>query len=108
MGGGIDGLRVLNKSFALCFALYLQSSFGNFNMGIFNSPKKQSPQGKNGDNVDSVDMEMSDEEQEMIGGGKLGWEDKEEAAWRCNNGICLVPLQDLRWTTIMEEVARHS
>lgn len=31
---------------------------------MLSSPKKKSPQGKNGDNMDTVDMEMSDEEQD--------------------------------------------
>ena len=39
-------------------------------MGVFQSPTKKSPQaGKNGDNMDSVDMEMSDEESEGNAGG---------------------------------------
>lgn len=41
-------------------------------MGMFNTPTKQVPQGKNGggvsDNIDAVDMEMSDEEQDGVGG----------------------------------------
>lgn len=86
----------------------MQSSFGNFNMGMFNSPKKQSPQGKNGDNVDSVDMEMSDEEQEMIGGGELGEPASNCLALQLWHSSCSIPFQELRWTTIMEEVPRHS
>lgn len=43
-------------------------------MGMFNTPTKQAPQGKNGggvsDNIDAVDMEMSDEEQDGGGGEK--------------------------------------
>lgn len=51
-----------------------QNMFGNYPMGgMFNTPTKKSPQGKNGqDNIDSVDMEMSDEEQECGGGGSVG------------------------------------
>lgn len=36
-------------------------------MGMFN-PTKKPPQGKNGDNIDAVDMEMSDDEQDCGGG----------------------------------------
>lgn len=38
-------------------------------MGMFS---KKPPQGKNGDNIDTVDMEMSDDEQDCGGGGGGG------------------------------------
>lgn len=44
-------------------------------MGMFNAPIKKSPV-KSGDNIDAVDMEMSDEEQDGGGGG--GYERDEE------------------------------